>query len=90
VAYVKKPPIGDRSNDWGAWTAARFQTEGARDDFLRSVAGTQADGWEAEAMPEDGRGAQVRWRPGRFLSLNDAAYAFGGRIIVHLLHTRAV
>jgi hypothetical protein len=33
-------------------------------------------------MPDDGLGAQVRWRPGRFLSLNDMAYAHGGRILV--------
>jgi len=30
----------------------------------------------------DGLGAQVRWRPGRFLGLNDIAYSLGGRIVV--------
>ena len=33
-------------------------------------------------MPDDGLGANVRWRPGRFSRLNDVAYKHGGRIIV--------
>jgi hypothetical protein len=33
-------------------------------------------------MPGDSLGAQVRWRPGRFLRLNDVAYSHGGRIVV--------
>jgi hypothetical protein len=37
-------------------------------------------------MPHDGLGAQVRWRPGRFLRLNDVAYAHGGRIVVNVMH----
>ena len=37
---------------------------------------------EAKAMPGVASGAWVRWRPGRFLSLNDVAYAHGGRIAV--------
>jgi hypothetical protein len=82
VPYVRKPPARVASEEWGPWTAARFQTADARDAFLRSVADSDDDGWAAEAMPEDGRGAQVRWRPGRFLSLNDAAYAHGGRIVL--------
>jgi hypothetical protein len=36
-------------------------------------------------MPDDGLGAQVRWRPGRFLSLNDIAYVHGGRIVVNVV-----
>jgi hypothetical protein len=43
---------------------------------------TQECGWRAEAVPDDGRGAQVRWLPRRFLGLNDIAYAHGGRIII--------
>ena len=74
--------MGGPSIDWGPWTAARFQTEDARDGFICSVANTHDDGWGAEAMPDDGLGAQVRWRPGRFLRLNDVAYAHGGRIAV--------
>ena len=70
------------SIDWCRWTAARFQTEVARDGFVCSVASTQDRGWDAEVMPDDGLGAQVRWRPGRFLGLNDMAYIHGGRIVV--------
>jgi hypothetical protein len=36
-------------------------------------------------MPDDGLGAQVRWRPGRFSRLNDVAYAYGGRIVVNVV-----
>jgi hypothetical protein len=64
----------------------RFPTEIARDEFICSVADTQDAGWGAEVMPDDGRGAQVRWRPGRFLRLNDVAYAHGGRIVVAVGH----
>jgi hypothetical protein len=74
--------VAGPSIDWGPWTAARFQTEDARDGFVRSVANAQDGGWDAEAMPDDGLGAQTRWRPGRFLGLNDLAYAHGGRIVV--------
>ena len=78
------------SVDWGPWTAARFQTEVARDGFVCSVADTQDGGWGAEVMPDDGLGAQVRWRPGRFLGLNDVAYAHGGRIVVSMVQHRIV
>ena len=70
------------SIDWCPWAAARFQTEDARDGFVLSVVNRKDDGWGAEVMPEDGLGAKVRWRPGRFLGLNDVAYAHGGRIIL--------
>jgi hypothetical protein len=33
-------------------------------------------------MPDDRLGARARWQPGRFLGLNDVAYAHGGRIVV--------
>ncbi len=33
-------------------------------------------------MDDEGRGALVRWRPGKFLGLNDVAYAHGGKIAV--------
>jgi hypothetical protein len=68
--------------DWGPWSAAWFQTEGARDEFICSVSNAQDRGWDAEAMRDDVLGAQARWRPGRFLDLNDVAYAHGGRIVV--------
>ena len=83
MAHIRKPPVSGPSIDWGRWTAARFQTEVARDGFVCSVANTHDRGWDAEVMPDDGLGAQVRWRPGRFLGLNDMAYVHGGRIVVH-------
>lgn len=75
--------FADRTaSDWGPWTAAHFQSERSRNDFLWSVAHTAETGWGAEASTTDGRGAQVRWRRGGFLRLNDVAYAHGGRIVV--------
>jgi hypothetical protein len=74
--------VGHPSMDWGPWTVARFQTEDARDGFVCSVATSQDDGWGAEVMPDDRLGAQARWRPGRFMGLNDVAYTHGGRIVV--------
>jgi hypothetical protein len=82
MAHVRKLPASDRSNEWGRWTSAWFQSVDARDGFLRSVADAPDGGWSAEAIPDDGLGAQVRWLPGRFLRLNDVAYAHGGRIVV--------
>ena len=66
------------------WTTAHFLTEEARDRFL-SVAATlpEAD-VEVRPLPDECRGASVRWRPGKFLGLNDVAYAHGGRIVVIL------
>ncbi len=64
------------------WSTARFQTEAARDLFLRVVATEQSGEVEGAPMPDESRGAVVRWRPGKFLGLNDVAYAHGGRIIV--------
>jgi hypothetical protein len=84
MTHVRKFPVDDRANEWGRWTAAHFRTEEARDGFLRSVAETPDGGWDAEATPDDGLGAKVRWRAGRFLRLNDVAYAHGGRITVHV------
>ena len=65
-----------------SWTAAYFQSEDARDRFLSVVVTQQMSEIEVKAMPENSRGARVRWRPGHFLDLNDVAYAYGGRIIV--------
>lgn len=90
MAHVRRHPVGDLSNDWGRWSAARFQTEDARNGFVGSVADAQDGGWDAEVMPDDARGAQVRWRPGRFLRLNDVAYAHGGRIAVSVMHRTVV
>ena len=82
MAHVRKPPVSGPSIDWGPWVAARFQTRDGRDGFVCSVADTPDGGWDAEVMPGDSLGAQVRWRPGRFLRLNDVAYSHGGRIVV--------
>jgi len=65
------------------WTAAHFPTQEIRDRFLLLVAATLPAGdVEVEPMVDDVRGALVRWRPGKFLGLNDAAYASGGTIAV--------
>jgi hypothetical protein len=84
MTRIRKLPAVD-PNNWGPWSAARFQSEAARDGFLRSVAETQDEGWAAQAMPNEGLAAQVRWRPQRFLGLNDIAYAHGGRIVVTMV-----
>jgi hypothetical protein len=90
MAYARKLPRVDPSHDWGPLTTARFQTQDARDQFLRSVANTQDGDWVVAAMPDDGRGAQVRWHPGQFLGLNDIAYAHGGRIVVTIVRRSMV
>ena len=65
------------------WTAAHFPTQEIRDRFLLLVAATLPSGdVEVEPMRREVRGALVRWRPGKFLGLNDAAFAHGGRITV--------
>jgi hypothetical protein len=67
------------------WAAARFQTEEARDRFLSVVATRPTNEVEGEPVPDEGRCARVRWRPGHFLGLNDVAYTHGGRIMVAAL-----
>ncbi len=63
------------------WTAAHFPTQEIRDRFLLLVAATlSASDVEVEPMRHEVRGALVRWRPGKFLGLNDVAFAHGGRI----------
>ena len=69
-------------DDFAQWSTARFQTEAARDRFLGTIADQRSSGVEVEPMLNESRAAVVRWRPGHFLALNDAAYALGGRIIV--------
>jgi hypothetical protein len=82
VGNIRKPRVLGPLIDWGPWSVARFQTEQARDGFVFSVANAQDSGWRAEVMPDDGLGAHASWKPGRFLGLNDVAYAHGGRIVV--------
>ena len=86
MSHARKPPTDGPSIDWGPWATVRFPTEVARDEFVGSVASKPDAGWGAEVMAGDQRGAQVRWRPGRFLRLNDVAYAHGGRIVVNTGH----
>ena len=62
------------------WTAAHFQTQEIRDRFLRVAATLPASDVEVEPMRNENRVASVRWRPGKFLGLNDVAYAHGGKI----------
>jgi hypothetical protein len=65
-----------------SWTACRFDTQKARDAFLAVIAALRATDIESVPMPDEACGALVRWRPGRFLGLNDLAHANGGRIIL--------
>lgn len=74
------------ADTWGPWAPVHFQSNAARDDFLSSVAERADSGWAAEAVATDGRGAQVRWRRGSFLRLNDVAYAHGGRIVIQVAY----
>ena len=67
-----------------SWSAARFQTEEARNQFLCAVETQESSEVDVAPMPDESRAALVRWRPGHFLDLNDIAYSHGGRIIVTL------
>ena len=73
--------VHDPLDDLGAWTTAHFSSQEGRDEFLRAVATLGPYQSQAEPMPDDARVARVRWHRGRFLSLNDIAYAHGGRIV---------
>jgi hypothetical protein len=78
-----RKPYEDRSErEFGPWTAARFNTQTARDAFLTGVATLEANDVEGVPMPQEACGALVRWRPGRFLGVNDLAHANDGRIIL--------
>ena len=76
----KSRPIAP--TEFAPWTTAHFQTQGIRDRFLRVAATLPVRDVEVEPMLDEVRGALVRWRPGKFLGLNDIAYAHGGRIVV--------
>ena len=80
--YVRKPPGHIPLVEFVPWTTTHFQTQEARDRFLRVAATLPASDVEVEPMSNDSRGALVRWRPGQFLGLNDLAYAHGVRIAV--------
>jgi hypothetical protein len=74
--------------EFGPWTAARFQSHASRDRFLGVFATLETSEVEVASMPGEDRGALVRWRPGKFLGLNDIAYAHGGRIILPMTRRR--
>jgi hypothetical protein len=79
--YFRKPrpiPLAE----FVPWTAAHFQSQEIRDRFLYVAATLSVRDIEVEPMLDEARSALVRWRPGKFLGLNDIAYAHGGRIVV--------
>ena len=81
VHHCKPKPIlpGD---EFVPWTVVHFHTRETRDRFLLLAATLPPRDVEVEPNPDDIRGAFVRWRPGKFLLLNDVAYFYGGRIAV--------
>lgn len=87
---LRKFPTRVPSEELGPWTSARFQSQDARDRFLRDVEnlGTREVG--AEAMRDADEGAWVRWRQGQFLALNDIAYENGGRIVLSVTRVHGV
>lgn len=78
--YRKPLPLSGLPGDWGPWTAAYFANPDSRNRFVDAVAAIEASDFEAAAIPDQAKNAWVRWRPHRFLGLNDIAYAHGGRI----------
>ena len=90
VAHRKRAAKRDPTGDWAPPTVARFPDQESRDGFLCSVAASEEHAWEVKPMPEDDRGAWVRWRAGHFLSLNDVAYAQHGRIVVTVVRRTGV
>jgi len=82
IHHRKPKPIP--LNEFTPWTSAHFQNQETRDRFLSLAAALPALDVEVEAMPDESRGALVRWRLGQFLGLNDLAHAHGGRITVLL------
>ncbi len=80
--HIRKPPKHKPLPEFVPWTTAYFQTQEARDRFLRVAATLPVGDVEVQPMHGDSRVASVRWRPGKFLRLNDVAHAHGGRIVV--------
>jgi hypothetical protein len=77
----RQPPMHSPTPELGPWRVAHFSSREARDSFLRLLLPRTGE-IEAEPMPGNVLGALVRWLPGQFGRLNDAAYANGGRIII--------
>ena len=86
--HIRKPPKHIPLAEFVPWTSAHFQTQETRDRFLRVATTLQTSDVEVKPMPDENRGALVRWRPGKFLGLNDVAYAHGGRIIFSVTRGR--
>ncbi len=78
--HNRKPPKNIPPAEFVPWTTASFQSQEARDQFLRVAATLPTSDVEVKPMVNENRGAAVRWRPGKFLALNDVAYAHGGKI----------
>lgn len=81
-SYARKTHLRIPLTEMVPWTEAHFPSEEARDHFLGVVAALPVGEVEGARMEEQERSALIRWRPGRFLGLNDIAYAHGGRIIL--------
>ncbi len=82
MVHIRKPPKHCSLDEFVPWTTVCFQTQEARDRFLLAAATLPARDVEVAPMRDERRGASVRWRAGKFLSLNDVAYAHGGKIVV--------
>ena len=86
MSTPERVPAHTGKHTWTAefvpWTSACFRTEEARDRFLLAAATLPASDAEIRPMHDESRGAWVRWRQGKFLGLNDLAYAHGGKIAV--------
>ncbi len=80
VVHNRKPPKNIPPAEFVPWTTASFQNQEARDRFLLEAATLPASDVEVKPMLDEKRSASVRWRPGKFLALNDVAYAHGGKI----------
>ena len=80
--HTRKPPKLVTPDHFRPWTPACFFTREARDRFLQAASNLPTGDVEAEPVDDDSRVASVRWRPGKFLGLNDVAYAHGGKILV--------
>ena len=80
--HIRKPPKDIPPAEFVGWTTVCFQSQEDRDRFLCVAADLPSGDVESEPLAGDSRSASVRWRPGKFLNLNDLAYRHGGKIAV--------
>jgi hypothetical protein len=80
--HIRKPPAHIETQDFLPWTTVHFRTREARDGFLQVASALPEKDVEVRPLQDECCGASVRWRPGKFLGLNDVAHAHGGRIVV--------